>query len=388
MPSLSVGKATLFTVVASALCVVMAYLALTGTAQGASMKWVDLAISSPPSVTYRIPALAVTPDGGLLAVIDRRNKQSSDLPGDIDVLLRRSDDSGETWSNTRVIVDHPGPQGCGDSSLLVDRIKRRIFLFCTYSAGLVGFSNSKPGTADTTDPNTLHLHVRHSDDDGRTWSEPVDLNPQVKNPSWAGYFASSGHGAQLSRGRLIQPIVVRDGDRLVHSGNVISDDHGQTWRAGELLQAGTDESRVVELSNGRVMQNSRASKGGYRLVSLSRDGGETFSRARPTELIDPRVNADLIRVNPNRRGPHRNWLLFTNPASVAARENLTLRLSCDNGETWSEGRVLHSRAAGYSVMAMLPNGRVGIFAELGKADYTERLSFTSISIEELGAECD
>jgi len=348
------------------------------------MKWTDLATSMPPSVTYRIPALVATPAGGLLAAIDRRKNQSSDLPGDIGVLLRRSDDNGETWSDTRVIVDHPGPQGYGDSSLLVDRVKRRVFLFCTYSAGLVGFWNSKPGTADTTDPSTLHVHVRHSDDDGRSWSEPVDLNPRVKDPTWASYFASSGHGTQLSGGRLIQPIVVRDGEGLVRSGNIISDDHGQTWRAGELLDAGTDESRVVELSNGHVMQNSRASKGEYRLVSFSRDGGETFGRARTTELIDPRVNADLIRVNPNRHGPHRDWLLFSNPASATARENLTLRLSRDNGDTWPVERVLHSQAAGYSAMAMLPNGKIGIFAELGRTDYTERLSFTSISVDELG----
>lgn len=348
----------------------------------------DLAVSTPPSVTYRIPALTVTNAGTVLAAFDKRNDQSSDLPGDIDVLVRRSTDSGETWSEPREAINHPGPQGCGDSSLVNDSSSGRIFLFCTYSAGEVGFPNSQPGTSDPDDPNTLHVRVMHSDDDGLTWSEPVDLNPQVKDPSWRAVFTSSGRGLRTSTGRLLQPIVVKDAGGAVHSGNIYSDDGGKTWQRGELLAAGTDESKPVELADGTIVQNSRASNGTTRLRSTSHDGGRSFGAPVPhQQLIDPRVNADEIRVDATGRGPARDWLLFSNPASTTARENLTLRLSCDNGSTWPDQKQLHAGPSGYSVLTVLPNGRIGVFAEVGEQDYTEKLTFTSLALSDVAESC-
>lgn len=348
----------------------------------------DIAVSTPPAITYRIPDIAVTNSGTVLLAFDRRNGSSGDLPNDIDTMLTRSTDNGATWSTPVAIVDYPSPQGCGDSSMTVDRSTGRVFLFCTYSAGNVGFGSSQPGTNDTTDPNTLHVQVRHSDDDGLTWSAPTDLNPQVKDVSWRGYFASSGHGIQTSTGRLIQPIVVMDADHQIHSGDIYSDDHGATWHAGQLLSPNTDESKAVELDNGTIVQNSRPDTGGYRFLSTSTDGGETFSAATPdVQLIDPHVNGDEIRVNPGTHGPHRDWLLFVNPASQLARTNLTIRLSCDNGQTWPIQKLLHEGPSGYAAMAMLPNGNVGVFYESGVSSYTEKLVFESFGLDSLGATC-
>lgn len=347
----------------------------------------DLAVSTPPSVTYRIPALTVTSQGTVLAAFDKRNDQSSDLPGDIDVIVRRSTDNGVTWDEPREAINYPDPQGCGDSSLIDDPSTGRIFLLCTYSAGNVGFTDSQPGTSDPHDPDTLHIRVMHSDDDGITWSEPVDLNPQVKDPSWRAVFSSSGHGLRTTSGRLIQPIVVKDAEGEVHSGNIYSDDHGKTWQPGELLAAGTDESKPVELADGTIVQNSRASSGTNRLVSTSSDDGHSFGAPSPDpQLIDPRVNADEIRVNPGSQGSRREWLLFSNPASTTARENLTLRLSCDNGATWPARHLLHPGASGYSVMAMLPNGQIGVFAELGEDDDT-KMTFTTLPMDTLAPTC-
>lgn len=348
----------------------------------------DIAVSAPPSITYRIPDVAVTTKGTVLLAFDRRNGSSGDLPNNIDTLLSRSTDNGKTWTQAADIVDYPAPQGCGDSSMIVDHDTSRISLFCTYSAGNVGFGNSHPGTNDTTDPNTLHVQVRHSDDDGLTWSAPTDLNPQVKSTSWRGYFASSGHGIQTSTGRLIQPIVVKDAGGAIHSSDIYSDDHGTTWHAGQLLSPNTDESKALELDNGTIVQNSRPDAGGYRLLSTSADGGQTFSPAAPDpQLIDPHVNGDEIRVNPATHGPRRNWLLFVNPASQLARENLTVRLSCDNGTTWPIEKLLHEGPSGYAAMAMLPNGDVGVFYENGTNSYTEKMTFTSFSLDTLGASC-
>jgi sialidase-1 len=349
----------------------------------------DIAASAPPSTYYRIPDIVVTTRGTTLLAYDRRNGSDSDLPNNIDTMLVRSTDDGRTWSTPQDVVDYPAPQGFGDSSMIVDHRTGRIFLFCTYSAGRVGFGNSQPGTADTTDPNSLHVQIWHSDDDGLTWSGPADLNPQVKDPSWRGVFAASGHGIQTSSGRLIQPIVVKDAAGAIRSGDVYSDDDGASWHAGHLLSPDTDESKAVELPDGMVVQNSRPDADGYRFISASSDGAKTFGPpvAQP-QLIDPHVNGDEIRVNPSAHGPRRSWLLFVNPASQLARENLTVRLSCDDGATWPVQNLVHAGPSGYPAMAMLSNGRVGVFYESGTVSYTEKMVFTTFSLNDLGARCD
>ena len=348
---------------------------------------VDLAVSD-SSTTYRIPAMATTPHGTVVAAFDQRNDGSGDLPGNIDTVVRRSTDNGATWSDPQTVVDYPAPQGCGDPSLLADRVADRLLLFCTFSHGEVGFADSEPGTADDSDPRTLHVRVSTSEDDGKTWSDPVDLNSQTKDVSWAGVFASSGHGAQTADGRLLQPIVVRDAEGQHHGANIISDDHGRTWRTSELLSAGTDETKVTELADGRVVHNSRAVDGGTRLRSVSHDGGVTFGDAEEIPgLPDPGVNADEIRVDPRPSGDRSDWLLFSNPANRTERRTLTLRSSCDNGEHWSEGTVLHEGPAGYSVLAMLPNGRVGVFAENGTNGTFDKLTFRSVSLDDLTGGC-
>ncbi len=347
-----------------------------------------IATSTPPAISYRIPDIAVTTRGTILLAYDRRNGSDSDLPNNIDTLLVRSTNGGRTWSAPADIVDYPAPQGCGDSSMVVDRHTRRIFLFCTYSAGNVGFGTSQPGSNNTTDPYTLHVQVRHSDDDGLTWSGPTDLNPQVKDPAWRGYFAASGHGIQTSTGRLIQPIVVLDANRVIHSGDIYSDDHGATWHAGQLLSGNTDESKAVELADGTIVQNSRPDVGGYRFISVSHDGAQTFGPAVADPwLPDPHVNGDEIRVNPAVHGARSTWLLEANDADQLARDHLTLRLSCDNGATWPVQKLITAGPSGYVAAAMIGKDRVGLFYEGGVQSYTEQMIFETVDLNDLGARC-
>lgn len=347
----------------------------------------DIAVSAPPTY-YRIPDIAVTTSGTVLATYDRRNGSDSDIPNNIDVLLRRSTDNGRTWSPPIDVVDYPAPQGCGDSSLVVDRDTRRIFLFCVYSAGRVGFATSQPGTNNTTDPNTLHVQVRHSDDDGLTWGAPTDLNPQVKDVSWRGYFASSGHGIQTKNGRLIQPIVVGDAAGVTHSADIYSDDDGATWHRGALLSAGTNESKAVQRSDGTIVQNSRPGRAGYRLISTSTDGAQTFTAAvADPQLPDPSVNGDEIRIDTRSHGWNAHSLLFVNAADQLGRNNLTIRRSCDDGATWPVQKLLHAGSSGYSAMAILPNRNVGVLYESGGSSGAYNITFTSFPLGYLGATC-
>lgn len=326
--------------------------------------------------TYRIPALAVTPAGTLLAICDARRDDSSDLPGNIDIVLRRSVDGGATWSPQVVIEDLPPDHGAGDPSLLVDQTTGRAFCFYAYGPPGIGFFSSQAGTNDTTDPNTLHAHVIWSDDEGLTWSSARDLNPEIKDPAWRGIFASSGVGIQLRGGRLLQPYAVREASGATTSRNAYSDDHGATWQMGEPAGIDTNESKLVELNFGIVMQNLRHNSVAARFLSLSFDGGHSFGTMfeDPT-LIDPRVNAGLAVLRSRGAGDPDDLLAFTNPWSSSGRQNLEVRFSPDEGTTWPISRLIHPGPAAYSTLLRLPSGMIGLFYERGAGSAYEHVTF-------------
>jgi sialidase-1 len=344
--------------------------------------------------TYRIPALAVANDGTLIAAFDARNDSPNDLPGNIDVVVRRSRDLGRSWSPARRVVDFDGGRGGGDPSLLVDRVTGRVFLFYEYAPPGKGIfiSNADRDTAST---GTVHPHLIWSDDHGATWQGPRNLIASLKPLFATGMFATSGHGIQLSArspapGRLLQPYAWLDAERRMHAANAYSDDHGATWKLAPSIGTGLDENKAVELADGRVMQNIRAFEKTrtHRLVAHSSDGGITYGAAvEEPQLPDPRNNADVIRVSPDAPAGSREaqMLLFSNTASETRRVDLTVRLSCDSGRTWPVSKVVHAGPAMYSTMARLPDGTIGLLYENGDA---HGITFVRFGLGWLGGGCD
>lgn len=325
--------------------------------------------------TYRIPALTVTTRGTLIATYDERMRSSSDLPNTIHIAERRSSDGGKTWSAQRTIVSFP-QGGTGDSSLLTDRRTGRIFLFYGYGPPGIGFFQSRAGSNSANDAHTMHAEVQWSDDDGVTWSAPRDLNPEIKDPSWRGLFASSGRGVQLQNGRLLQPYVVMDAKGVTHAADAYSDDDGRTWRMGSFAGSDVNESKALQLPGGEVLQNVRHNDGGTRYLTLSKDGAQSFGamQADP-QLIDPGVNADEIADG--------DALFFVNAADARARRNLTLRASCDGGKTWPARQLLQAGPAAYAVMARLPDGMLGVLYEAGMKTPYEKIEFARVDPADL-----
>jgi sialidase-1 len=322
--------------------------------------------------TYRIPALLQTRKAVLLAVADARHESDRDLPGKISLVMRTSSDRGRTWSKA-VTIRKVTEGGVGDSSLLLDSRTGRVWCFYNYGPPGIGFMTSKPGAV--TGPTTLQVHAMFSDDDGRTWSEPRDLTPQIKEPAWQGMFATSGTDFQTSKGRYLVPVVVRDEKGVVSSRNAYSDDHGETWKIGAAIGSGTDESHCVELADGTIMQNMR--RGSTRSIAVSSDGGVTFAAAtNDPALIDPVCNASITRY---RRGG-RDLLIFTNDASTK-RENLTVKLSGDGGKTWTAGRTIHAGPSAYSTAIVLDDGSIAVLYERGEAEYTEKITFARFNLK-------
>jgi sialidase-1 len=175
----------------------------------------------------------------------------------------------------------------------------------------------------------------------------------------------------------------------MHAANAYSDDHGATWKLGASIGVGLDENKVVELHDGRVMQNIRAYEKTvtHRLTAISRDGGITFGAAtEEASLPDPRNNADVIRVAPDAPVGSREerMLLFSNTADEKRRANLTVRLSCDSGRTWPVSKVVEPGPARYSVMSRLKDGTFGLLYENGNA---QGLTFVRFDLAWLGGGC-
>ncbi|MEV4135469.1 exo-alpha-sialidase [Dactylosporangium sp. NPDC049742] len=340
--------------------------------------------------SVRIPGMAVTNNGTVIAVADARVNGSYDLGGgdnNIQIAMMRSTDGGASFEQPR-IIHHAATvtEGVGDPSVLVDRTTGAVYVFFTYSPRPgISYWSAGSGVNTATDPDSLHLRYIKSTDHGATWGAPVELNPQAKDPAWKQVFFSSGHGIQTSSGRLIQPVSYRDANGVSNAGNVYSDDHGATWRRGGSAGAAINESKAVERGTGAVVQNMRHDSVRSRYYSTSTDGGVTFGAATANSLLpDPGCNADELSylrpsdVGSNGAPARTSTVLFSNNASSSARNNLTVRLSTDNGATWPTRALLKPGAAGYSTMAVLADGQVADLYEIGN---TGGIIFTRFSLD-------
>ncbi|WP_339706665.1 sialidase family protein [uncultured Kriegella sp.] len=314
---------------------------------------------------YRIPALVTAPNGDLIAAIDERVPSCNDLRGsdDINIVIRRSDNNGKTWGPIETVIDFPIGQSASDPSMIVDEITKEIFLF-------YNFMNLN------TEKDIYYLHVMKSSDNGKTWSEPKDITSQIAKPEWHKdfKFITSGRGIQTSTGKLLHCMA-----NLTSGMHVFgSDDHGKTWFLIDTPISPADESKIVELADGSWMINSRANKKGLRYIHTSTDEGKTWVTKPDPTLIDPSCNASIIRYTAIEDGFKKNRLLFSNAKTTKGRTNLTIRVSYDEGKTWTDGKTIYKGPSAYSSLTVLKNGDIGVFFE--KDEYTKN-EFASLSLK-------
>lgn len=358
---------------------------------------------------YRIPALAHLGNGVVLSAWDGRPGSAADAPNPNSIVQRRSTDGGRTWGPVQVIAtghvaDASGPKyGYSDPSFIYDAEAGKVFAFFVYSKEQ-GFGGSQFGN-DDADRNVISSAVIESSDGGATWSQPRLLTgvtkPGTSKTSPAAgdvrsNFASSGEGIQLKygpyKGRLIQQYAgdVRqaDGTNRIQAYSVYSDDHGATWHKGANVGDRMDENKTVELSDGRVLLNSRDNANqGYRKVAVSTDGGATYGPVtQDTELPDPANNGAIARMFPNaaQGSADAKKLIFTNANSKTARENVSARVSCDDGATWPGLRTIRSGFSAYSTVTTLDEGRFGVLYE---GNYTDNMPFASFDDAWLNYAC-
>jgi sialidase-1 len=322
--------------------------------------------------TYRIPAIVRTVEGTLLAFCEGRKNSQRDW-GDIDLLVKRSTDGGRTWSAAITVADF-GTDTVGNPAPVVDRRTGTVWLLLTRNPGDVPEKQILPGLSGAT----RTVWVTYSKDDGKTWAAPADITVSVKRPDWSWYATGPVNGIQLRTGRMVIPCDHVRGDVSQRYSHVIcSDDGGKTWRLGGSAGPYCNESTVVELSDGSLLLNMRSYSGkNRRAVSISRDGGLTWTPPGLEDaLIEPVCQASLIGFGKGKR----RLLLFSNPADTQ-RVNMTVRLSRDEGKTWSVSKTVHAGPSAYSNLIELKGNTVGLLYERGETGRYERITFARFPI--------
>ena len=344
----------------------------------ASMSQAQHLAANTATDNYRIPAITTAPNGDLLVAYDERPKdngnQGSDAPNPNHIVQLRSTDGGKTWSAPTYI--HQGTEtgqkvGYSDPSYVVDYQTGTIFNFHVKSYDQ-GWGSSRAGT-DPEDRNVIHAEVSSSTDNGWTWTHRTITADITKDNPWVSRFAASGQGIQIHHGthagRLVQQYTIKTAGGAVQAVSVYSDDHGATWQAGSPVGTGMDENKVVELSDGSLMLNSRASDGsGFRKVATSTDGGQTWSEpVSDTSLPDSVDNAQIIRAFPNAApdDPRAKVLLLSHSPNPRpwSRDRGTISMSCDDGASWATGKVFHEPFVGYTTIAVQSDGSIGLLSE-------------------------
>jgi len=306
---------------------------------------------------YRIPALAVSTKGTILAFAEARRTGGADV-GDIDAVVKRSEDGGKTWGPEIVIFDSK-ELSVNNPCPVVDPKTGRIWV-------CMGRWNPYP---------TASQHVSYSDDDGKTWSEPRDITKTLRDQMKPGdkiFIPGPGAGIVMTRGKYAGRLVIPMG---FEPHVVYSDDHGETWKMGGRGGNAMGEARCAELIDGSLLFNGRTGTKKRALAIVSEGGTKDSEKTwYADELPDPSCQGAIVRHSWPKDGKP-GLILYSGPGVDAARAQGTLFGSYDDGKTWPWKLVYYEGGSGYSDACVLPDGRVAVLFE---KDGKSKLGFTIV----------
>ena len=368
--------------------------------------------------TYRVPGLATTNEGTLLAIYDVRHINSHDLQGDIDIGLSRSTDGGNSWEPMRIIHDMGSwgdlPEtynGVSDACILVDENSGQVFVAGYWMHGLHDtktgewmegltagndawkYQQERKYSGPGFDPRqTGQFLVSKSTDDGQNWSEPVNLTRMCKEEEWKIWAVAPGRGITMENGTLVFPSQGRDPEKGGFSNITFSRDGGQSWETSEPAYYSTNECAVTQLSDGALMLNMKfgqnrgfRGKQNGRAVAVTSDLGKTWTE-HPTSrntLREPACMGSIHRHVYSEGGSRKSILLFSNPdVDHNPRQRISIKVSFDDGESWPEKYWMlldEGYGRGYSCLTSIDEETIGIIYEGSQADMT----FESILLKDI-----
>ena len=333
--------------------------------------------------TFRIASVVSSAKGTLMSFCAARKGTGGDWDP-IDIVMRRSTDSGITWEPMKTLAHNNDNLPCDNATPIVDYITGEVHLLYQIDYAKCFYIKSV--------------------DDGKSWTQPVEITYAIDEIKgiypWVVLAPGPGHGIQLKGGRLVVPFWLSNGggkefgpNHRGHRPSIVvsafSDDHGKTWKAGEVAVPDNDttvipnETSCVQLADGRVLFNSRNESPNYRrLFTFSKDGATNWSTPVFADaFFEPICFGSMCRYS-MQPGQSKNRILFCNPdsrqdpwaaekastprsAKNRHRTNLTIRMSYDEGITWPVSKVIDPGIAGYSDLAVTPDGLIHCFYEGG-----------------------
>jgi len=345
--------------------------------------------------TFRIPAIIKHASGALLAFCEGRMANSSDF-GDIDIVMKKSEDGGITWGPLQVVVDRAESQA-GNPAPVFDQLDSRypngrVLLF--YNTG------NQPENSIRKGIGMRDVWYIASTDGGMSWETPVNITAQVHHPAaleptgadWRSYANTPGHALQIQQGPDRGRIVVaanhsvgaplpRFKDYRAHA--FYSNDHAQSFTLSQSLSfEGSNESMAAELANGGVLLNSRNQSGDVRarIISRSSNGGVSWDTTYfERSLIDP-VNQGAVITLGFKKG--KAIIVTSHTQDSLRRNNLMLHISRDDGFNWEPLAMIDATEAAtpkdytaYSDLVAITKRQLGILFE--KNQYKE-IVFTTV----------
>jgi sialidase-1 len=332
---------------------------------------------------HRIPAIETALDGSLIAFAEARKDIGDEgtMDQDIDLVYKRSTDNGVTWSPVQILEDPGELMAAANPVALVDRTTGRLWVFYILARAWQTSETSQPSPGD------ILARARWSDDNGQTWSEPINMTAVMwdsGNPAWRASIPGPGGAIQTRTGRLLVPVYGAPPAAFT----IFSDDHGRTWKRGQFVPSSLadGEGQMVELADGRILMDFRQIDGPTRWLAESTDGGETWSVPWPGIRVTP-VACAMEYFTLRGGGGELNSILWTGPSGIdptdvdpCARWGLTVRMSYDEGRTFSRPLLIAAQNAGYSDLILLRDGTAGILWERGEPFQGTFITFTRLNL--------
>ncbi len=369
-------------IVAAVLAAVVAFSTPAVRAEGQSLLYtVPFKAADGKYRIYRIPALWWLPKKPLLAFAEGRVEQRR-MTGDVDIVLRRSLDHGQTWEPMQVVANIDRDT-CGNPCVVLDASNNRLWLAFTRSRNQDTEEDIVTGKGAGT-----QVWITHSDDDGATWAAPVDISATGRKANWGWYGTGPGQGLYLpatKTGRLLIPAYhTEDGVYRTHC--LFSDDHGQTWQLGADCADHTSEPQVIEMDAHTLLMNARtiSGHGTHRTLVTSKDGGATWQPAvGMAEMMENGCQGCVYRCFRNGSDGPSDWI-FSHPITPS-RTGVHAWISDDQGKSWPSAQMLWAGPSAYTSMVRVQGGLVGMLIECGTKDVYEQIAFVKFAPEWLKA---
>ena len=369
---------------------------------------------------FRIPALAQTKDGTLIAVTDLRYGHTADIGkfgpnGEwgqdshihrVDIIVKRSTDNGLTWDNSSTKItnapDNPVQYGYGDAAIVADRESDNVLIICAH--GDTRYGHYKAGNANTR----LKVVKLRSSDGGKTFTSPEEITTSIYslNGNWGTLFFSSGKIMQSRRikkdnyYRIYTALLVKKTSEAPFGNAVLySDDFGETWQVlGDTTVSpisNGDEAKVEELPDGRVLLSSRTANGRlFNIFTYTHEGtasghwesaqtaplgtergtnGEIcIIKVRKTDTKAPvylALQSIPLSSKPHPKSGEPNIRMNVGIYWRVIEENIGLSALADSTK-WKKYQVFTGES-GYSTMVMQQDHRIGFLYE--KYDHVTNL---------------